>query len=162
VVAGHGSRAADLRREASRLAAGNPRLAVEFPGWLTDETRADALRDADLLLVPSVWPEPFGMVGVEAAAAGVPAVAFDVGGIRDWLRDGVAGRLVPLDRDPVRRFADAIVRTLSDSAALGEMRRQARISAARFTMAAHLDALEPILRELAARRADRAEAHRSA
>jgi glycosyltransferase involved in cell wall biosynthesis len=152
----------DLQREASRLTAGNPRLTVEFPGWLTDDARAGALRDADLLLVPSVWPEPFGMVGVEAAAAGVPAVAFDVGGIRDWLRDGAAGRLVLLDRNHVRRFADAIIRTLSDSAAFGEMRRQARLSAARFTMTAHLNALEPILRELAARRADRAESHCSA
>ena len=56
--------------------------------WLTAAATAEALDQTDLLLVPSLWPEPFGLVGVEAARRGVPAVAFAVGGIPEWLIDG--------------------------------------------------------------------------
>ena len=52
--------------------------------------------NADLLVVPSLWPEPYGLVGPEAAAASVPALAFDVGGIREWLIDSETGRLAQL------------------------------------------------------------------
>ena len=49
---------------------------------------------AVLVAVPSLWPEPFGLVGLDAAALGRPAIAFDVGGIGEWLTDGVNGKLV--------------------------------------------------------------------
>jgi hypothetical protein len=83
-----------------------------------------------------------------------------VGGIRDWLSDGVTGRLVPLDGDRVRRFADAIVRTLSDRDGLDAMKSQAPSMAGRFTMDAHVRALEPILHEAAARGSGRTAARR--
>ena len=151
VVGGEGSRAGELRRQAATLTAASSSLAIDFPGWLTDDARAAALREADLLLVPSLWPEPFGLVGVEAATAGLPSIAFDVGGIRDWLSDGVNGRLVGLGGDRVRRFAGAIVSTLSDCAALQRMKEDAVQLAQRFTMATHVAALEPILQKTAAR-----------
>ena len=156
VIAGQGSDAASLRHDAA-LAGAEPRFTVDFPGWLDDVGRASALAAADLLLVPSVWPEPFGLVGVEAAGAGLPAIAFNVGGIEDWLSDGVNGRLVTLDSHRVQRFADAIVCTLSDPAGLAAMRNHALAAAARFTMAAHLKALEPILVQAARS----GQAHRS-
>jgi glycosyltransferase involved in cell wall biosynthesis len=70
------------------------RLDASFPGWLTGAARTAAFRAASIIAVPSLWPEPFGLVGLEAAAHGVPAVAFDSGGIREWLRDNESGRLV--------------------------------------------------------------------
>ena len=48
---------------------------------------------SDLLVVPSVWPEPFGSVGPAAAQHGIPAAAFAVGGIPQWLHEGVNGHL---------------------------------------------------------------------
>ena len=60
-------------------AAGRASLRAEFTGWVRPSRRTDLMRGADLLAVPSVWPEPFGLVGVEAGCVGLPAAAFDVG-----------------------------------------------------------------------------------
>ena len=150
-IAGEGSLARVLRKQAEAASAACDRLTVDFRGWLTAPERRQVLARADLLLVPSLWPEPFGLVGVEAAAAGVPAVAFRAGGVEDWLLDGVTGRSVAVD-DPDReeRFADAIVDVLGDPAALEGMRAAAAARARQFTMAAHLTALEPVLLHAAA------------
>jgi glycosyltransferase involved in cell wall biosynthesis len=148
VVAGEGSLSRKLQSEAAALTR-NGSFVVAFPGWLSETGRASALGEADLLLVPSLWPEPFGLVGIEAASAGVPSIAFRVGGIEDWLADGVNGRTVPLTHDRVEQFADAIVQTLSDPDRLEAMRRQAVRTAQAFTMAAHLERLEPVLQEAA-------------
>jgi len=99
--------------------------------------------------VPSRWPEPFGMVGVEAALRGVPSIAFGVGGIPEWLIDGVSGRLVPEGPRSIERFGDAIAECLRDEASLARIRDLGRANAARFSMAAHLAALEPVLAEAA-------------
>ena len=109
-----------------------------------------ALDHADLLLVPSLWPEPFGMVGVEAARRGVPAVAFAVGGIPEWLIDGVTGRLVPPDRPTAQAFAAAILATLSDPGARQRMGASCPEAARRFDADAHLQALDAIFDEVSA------------
>ena len=88
---------------------------VEFTGWQTDPD--PELAACDAVVFPSRWQEPFGLSGAEAAAHGKPVVAFDVGGVREWLEDGVNGFLVPenntallaeklalLQRDPALRL----------------------------------------------------------
>ena len=67
---------------------------MHFPGWVTRDEWTRILQRVDLLVVPSVWPEPLGLIGLEAASMGVPALAFNVGGIGDWLTDGETGRLL--------------------------------------------------------------------
>lgn len=152
VVAGTGSLDAALARRAAEVTRERPRLTIEFPGWLTDSGRAAALSEADLLLVPSVWPEPFGLAGVEAGLGGVPSIAFGVGGVCDWLKDGVSGRVVPFAGDHLDRFTAAIVGTLRDPAALEAMRAPAQRIARTFPMAAHLDRLEEVLGTVVASR----------
>lgn len=68
---------------------------VHFLGWRTESEMSDLYRQCSFVAVPSLWPEPFGRVGPEAARHGRAAVAFDVGGVRAWLDDGVTGYLAP-------------------------------------------------------------------
>lgn len=68
---------------------------VRFVGWVSHDSLAAFYDDASLVVVPSRWPEPFGMVGVEAMLRQRPVIASNVGGIPDWLEDGKTGFLVP-------------------------------------------------------------------
>lgn len=127
----------------SRAAARGVR--TQFVGWVDDD-RLDALkRQADLLAVPSLWPEPFGLVGVEAAGVGLPAVAFATGGIPDWLVSGKTGESAPADPPTAAGLADAIVRALRDPEHHHRLRVGAWEMARTFTLEGHLDLLEPIL-----------------
>ena len=148
-VSGAGTLHETLAARAVALMRAQPMLHVTFTGWLGADLVTTALDQSDLLLVPSRWPEPFGMVGVEASRRGVPSVAFGVGGIPEWLIDGVTGRLVPEGPGAVERFADAIVASLRDEPALARMRDHGRANAARFGIDAHLAALQPVLAEAA-------------
>ena len=53
---------------------------VEFLGWATDAD-LQPLRRASVVAVPSLWPEPFGLTGIEAMSNGVPVVGSNTGGI---------------------------------------------------------------------------------
>jgi glycosyltransferase involved in cell wall biosynthesis len=140
-MAGAGSQAGMLREDAARLMAESRWLTVSISDWIGPAERDEALASVDLLLVPSRWPEPFGLVGLEAGVHGVPAVAFDAGGIRDWLSDGLNGRIVPGPPD-VSRFAAALVEVLGNGSALVAMHAAAATSAARFTLESHVAHLE--------------------
>jgi glycosyltransferase involved in cell wall biosynthesis len=123
------------------------RLGIDarFPGWLDAAGRDGAIRRATLVAVPSVWPEPFGLTGLEAASMGVPAVAFDVGGIREWLTDGENGLLAPGSPPDASALADTITRAISDPSMLSGLSDGARRKAAELTLDRHLDRLEPVL-----------------
>jgi glycosyltransferase involved in cell wall biosynthesis len=53
-------------------------------GWLPHDRLARLLARARALLMPSRWQEPFGIAGLEALSVGVPVVAWQSGGIREW------------------------------------------------------------------------------
>ncbi len=148
-VAGDGPERENLQDLANRQ-----RLIAEFPGWVGSAQKADLIDRADLLVVPSLWPEPFGLVGIEAGAHGLPAVAFDVGGISDWLIPGYSGELAPADPPTAEGLADAITRALSDPAHYADLCRGAREVAGRFTLAAHVSKLEGTLEAVLSERAD--------
>jgi glycosyltransferase involved in cell wall biosynthesis len=122
-----------------------------FPGWLAPGDRDAVLSTAALLVVPSVWPEPFGLVGLEAASFGVAAVAFDSGGIRDWLRHGESGLLVDPAEGP-RGLALAIERMLGDGHLRRRMGERAIAVAREMSVAAHVDRLEVVLARAAGSR----------
>jgi glycosyltransferase involved in cell wall biosynthesis len=84
---------------------------------------ADLLPAADLLLLPSHIEGIPGAV-LEAAAVEVPAVAYDVGGVSEVVRDGLTGALVP--HDDLAAFTQAVLKLLSDDMVRLKMGRRAR------------------------------------
>lgn len=144
-LAGDGPQRAEWERLAARLG-----VAAEFTGWVDDDGRAALFRAASILAVPSVWPEPFGLVGLEAGVFGVPSVAFDVGGIRDWLTPAVNGWLVAGAPPSARAMADALVHAARNPDLLARMRTGAREAAERMSLVRHVQALERVLVSAAA------------
>jgi D-inositol-3-phosphate glycosyltransferase len=104
--------------------------AVRFLGAVPAEELAGLDALADVVAVPSMT-ETFGLVALEAQAAGTPVVACAVGGLRDVVADGVSGRLVE-GRDPVR-FADALAAVLADPSLRARLSEGARRRAETFT-----------------------------
>jgi glycosyltransferase involved in cell wall biosynthesis len=149
-LAGDGSHAAEVRATVSRVPSGVLRE-VRFAGRLAPESCSSLLARAGLLVVPSLWPEPFGLVGFEAAAHGVPVVAFDVGGIPEWLADGVTGHLASPSPDPVANLRDAIVRALAHPLHYAALRRAARDAHEAAAARDHLGALARALEDVAHR-----------
>ncbi|HET6397086.1 MAG TPA: glycosyltransferase family 4 protein [Pseudoxanthomonas sp.] len=90
---------------------------VEFVGEIDDARKRGFLGHAAALLFPIDWPEPFGLVMIEAMACGTPVIAWDRGSVREVVEDGVTGfivgsedeavaavsRLRELDRGEIRR-----------------------------------------------------------
>ena len=85
----------------------------------------DALLAAAWLHVSASWGEGWGLVVVEAAAAGLPTVAFDVDGLRDAVRPGRTGWLVDEGEDPAQNLAAGLDRALDSLATPGEPERRA-------------------------------------
>lgn len=79
---------------------------IKFHGFLPQQNVRQIVAEASVGVVPSVWPEPFGMSGVEMMQQGVPVIAFDSGGIREWIQDRVNGFLLP--RKDVNALAEKI------------------------------------------------------
>lgn len=135
-----------LERAASKLARA-PGLSVEFTGWVGAAKRDEVFAQSDLFVMPSLWPEPFGLGGLEAGHFGVPSAAFAVGGIPEWLRPEVNGHLAP--PPSVSALGEAIARCL-DPARHATLRRGAVEAARRFSMRRHLDALTALFDEVVA------------
>jgi glycosyltransferase involved in cell wall biosynthesis len=77
---------------------------VTWRGTLDPDAMRAAIDASSAVAVPSLWPEPFGLVGIEAQARGRPAVAYRVGGIPEWI--GGAG--IAVERGDERALAEAI------------------------------------------------------
>ena len=139
-MAGDGPQRVAWERLAQRLG-----VDATFPGWVDAEERERVLATATLVALPSVWPEPFGLVGLEAAGQGVPAIAFDVGGMREWLRDGHNGVLVPASPPTSSAFAKGLVSVLRHGPLRARLRTGAVDVARQMSLAQHLDRLEAVL-----------------
>jgi glycosyltransferase involved in cell wall biosynthesis len=91
IVAGEG----EERLACAELAHGlGVARSVHFVGWLDEREMQARIKASAAVAVPSLWPEPYGRVGPEAFFCARPVVAYAVGGIPEWLDDGVSGYLI--------------------------------------------------------------------
>ena len=78
---------------------------VEYVGEIGDAEKSEFLGSARALLFPIDWPEPFGLVMIEAMACGTPVIAFNHGSVPEILEDGVTGFIVHSLDEAVRAAA---------------------------------------------------------
>ncbi len=100
---------------------------VEFIGEIDDHEKAAFLSGAHALLFPIDWPEPFGLVMIEAMACGTPVIAFNRGAVPEVIEDGVTGFVV---EDEISAVA-AVARARMLSRARVRERFEARFTAHR-------------------------------
>ncbi len=109
-------------------------------GWPRRDLEALFAR-SDLLVLPSLWPEPLALVGLEAARHRLPVAAFDVGGIGEWLTPGRNGHLAAGNPPTVQGLTDAIVACLRDPQTHARLREGAGHLSADFSFETHVDLL---------------------
>jgi len=133
-VLGDGPALEDARAEAARVG-----VAFETLGHVDAATVRTAMDASALVALPSVWGEPFGYAGIEAFARARPVVAFDVGGVRTWLDDGVNGFAVARGNEDA--FGNMLQVLLDDDVARARFGENARRTAERFRLAPAIDRL---------------------
>jgi glycosyltransferase involved in cell wall biosynthesis len=148
--AGDGPDREALESKAAKIINESQRLTIEFTGWMQRSEIATLFESCDLLVLPSLWPEPFGLAGLEAGLHGVPSVAFAVGGISDWLIDGINGHLAPSQPPTARGLAGAILKCLRNRDIHSKLRHGAVNTALGFSMQRHMSVLLRIFKEVAA------------
>jgi len=113
---------------------------VKFTGFLGRNELAKYFARTNVVVVPSIWPEPFCMVGLEAMVFAKPIVAYASGGIREWLEDGHNGYLV--NRGDIESLARRVEDILRDENLSGELGKNGRrLFEANFTEKAHCEKL---------------------
>jgi glycosyltransferase involved in cell wall biosynthesis len=80
---------------------------VEFVGEVGDKDKAEFLGKAAALLFPIDWPEPFGLVMIEAMACGTPTVAYRRGSVPEIIEDGVSGFVVEKESEALTAIGRA-------------------------------------------------------
>ena len=123
-IVGDGPERPALERHAAQLPS-----QVEFAGKQQREQLADSLRQHQILVIPSVWQEPFGIVALEGIACGCVVIGSAGGGLTEAI--GRCGLTFP--NGDARALADAITRLLDDPAECERLRQNAPGHLARFT-----------------------------
>jgi glycosyltransferase involved in cell wall biosynthesis len=132
----------EMRRLAAKLGVGDR---VRFEGWADPDRLTHIYADADAVLFPVRWEEPFGLVPLEAMGVGRPVVSTARGGTTEFVRDGDNALVFTVDDDAA--LSDAILRLGEDAGLRERLRDGGRRTAATFTLAEFADrTVEEILR----------------
>jgi glycosyltransferase involved in cell wall biosynthesis len=95
---------------------------VEFSGFIDHAEMPNRLRAARVFCFPSMWPEPFGIALLEAMASGLPCIASERGGIREFAGDAVV-YADPTDTNALAEAIDWLLSSEGDAAELGDRAR---------------------------------------
>lgn len=134
IIAGDGAGLSKIKTFSRKLGIENR---VCFSGWAEANQKEELYRSASVVVIPSGWPEPFGIVGIEAMSYAKPVVAFQTGGISEWLDDGKTGFLIaPHDVSEMSKKIDLL---LQQKNLATEMGTAARVKVeGNFSEASHL------------------------
>lgn len=143
-IAGDGPAKADLEQQASELGILE---AVHFTGWVDPEKIPELVNTASVVVIPSRWQEPFGLVALEAAMMARPVVAMEVGGLPEVVVHGQTGLLVQPEN--VSSLAEAIIFLLEHPTTAIEMGQAGRSRALEhFSWDRYVDAYDALYRRL--------------
>jgi glycosyltransferase involved in cell wall biosynthesis len=148
--AGDGPARARWERRAAACTAAEPLVRIDFAGWLDRAAIDRRLEASDLLVLPSLWPEPFGLVGLEAARHWLPVAAFAVGGVPDWLRPGLNGQLADGHPPTVEGLAGAMAACLKDPETHATLRAGAGRISAELSFREHARTLDRLFERIVA------------
>jgi glycosyltransferase involved in cell wall biosynthesis len=145
---GDGPLLSEVKAEATRLGISER---IDFRGWASAEEVSDAMRQSDILLMPSL-SEGLPMVAVEALAHGLAIVGSRIGGLADVACESGAAnaRLYDLSSGP-EGFAETIKPLLNDPMALLEAKKASLTMVSKFDLGGVLDEYESLLRSVATR-----------
>lgn len=117
-----------------------PTEKIIFHGWLSHFDTIQKIKEAYLVVFPSIYPEAFGIVGIEAMMYSKPVVAFDAGGVSEWLKNDITGFLVEVKNE--NKFEEKINTLLNNETLYREFSLNAKNSALeKFTPETHLISL---------------------
>jgi glycosyltransferase involved in cell wall biosynthesis len=81
---------------------------VEFIGEIDEREKTQFFGEAAALLFPVDWPEPFGVVMIEAMACGTPVLAFRCGSIPEIIEDGITGKVVDSELEAIAALPEIL------------------------------------------------------
>lgn len=116
---------------------------INFLGHLNQKQLAEEYKKCTILVMPSTWPETFGKVGIEAMSVGRPVIATNVGGVKDWLIDGINGMLVEPHRPD--QIAMKVIKILTNERLLKSMVKSGQMNAKKFSIENHVNHLKKFL-----------------
>lgn len=118
---------------------------IIFHGWLSHEETTQKIKEAFIIVFPSIYPEAFGIVGIEAMMRSKPIVAFDAGGVSEWLENNVTGFLVELKNEKL--FEEKVYSLITDKELYHRFSiNSRRIALEKFIPELHINALVQIYR----------------
>jgi len=146
IIAGDGPARSALEEQALRLGIVD---AVEFTGWVDPENIPKLVNTASVVVIPSRWQEPFGLVALDAALMGRPVVAMQVGGLPEVVVHGQTGLLVELEN--ARALAEAITLLVEQPQTAMQMGQNGRRRALEhFSLDRYVNAYDALYRRLIA------------
>lgn len=142
-VVGDGGYLEEMIKLTKRL---NMQNSVIFTKKVNHDEIEKYYHNACIVILPSIWPEAFGKVGVEAMSAGRPVIATNVGGIPEWLNDGRTGYLI--DKENSDQITNAVIKLLSNRKLLKDMGNNARLQAEKYNVDKYVKELEKIYKSV--------------
>ena len=123
---------------------------VTFKGFIPQEELKAYYRECSVVALSSVWPEPIATIGLEVMRYALPVVAFDAGGIKDWLLDGQNGYLVPwMDREAFASRLDDLLQDKARARSMGEA--GLRLVSERYDFDGYIRDLESLFSEVSSK-----------